>query len=253
MGRFVHGWNRDRFDPRDVLLHVGAAEPVPLVPFVDLSSSPHMPPVYDQGQLGSCTANAVAAVIDFERHLQGLPFLTPSRLAIYYGERQIEGTVGIDSGAQIRDGIKVSVQGVGPESLWPYDIDKFADAPSDQYTTESVKHKDLSYSRVSQADYYIGHCLQILSRPIAFGMSVFIELELPGVAESGVLPMPSSDENPIGGHAVVIVGRDEKNDQYIIRNSWGPGWGQSGYFRMPRPYVLNPQLASDFWCVLQES
>ena len=95
-----------------------------------------MPPVYDQGQLGSCTANAIAAAVDFQNHRQDQQWLTPSRLWIYYQERVIEGTVSQDSGAQIRDGMKaVAKLGVCPETDWPYDIGTFADKPPQARTT----------------------------------------------------------------------------------------------------------------------
>ncbi len=94
--------------------------------------APQCPPVYNQGQLGSCTANAIAGAIQFDRMKQKLaPDFTPSRLFIYYNERVIEHSVASDSGAQIRDGIKsVARQGDCPETEWPYVIAKFKTKPS---------------------------------------------------------------------------------------------------------------------------
>ena len=113
-----YGWIPDLPDHRDRKFALSA--PVPIPPAVDLR--PGCPPVYDQGQLGSCTGNAIAAALEFERIKQGLPDFMPSRLFIYYNERAMEGTVASDSGAQIRDGIKsVNTQGDCPETLWPYD------------------------------------------------------------------------------------------------------------------------------------
>ena len=60
-------------------------------PFFDLTSK--CPPVYDQGQLGSCTANAISGAIEFDQMKQGITAFMPSRLFIYYNERVIEGTV----------------------------------------------------------------------------------------------------------------------------------------------------------------
>src|SRR3989440_2703094 len=110
-----YGWIPDLPDQRD---HLYAAPP-PVVSALPPSSDlrPHCPPVYDQGQLGSCTANAIGAAIQFDRMKQNLsPNFVPSRLFIYYNERVMEGTVSTDSGAQIRDGIKsVAKQGACPE------------------------------------------------------------------------------------------------------------------------------------------
>ena len=106
---------------------------------VYLSKKAFMPNVYDQGDLGSCTANAIAAAYEFETRKQALADFMPSRLAIYYGERVIENTVKSDAGAEIRDGMKVIAKsGVADESLWPYDIRKFAVAPPRAYTTAAT-------------------------------------------------------------------------------------------------------------------
>src|SRR5512133_3060968 len=95
---------------------------------VDLRSK--MPKVYDQGQLGSCTANAIGAAFEFGQVKQGLKDFMPSRLFIYYNERAMEGTIDTDSGAMIRDGMKsVAKRGAPKEDTWPYEIDRFRDKP----------------------------------------------------------------------------------------------------------------------------
>src|SRR6201994_3602517 len=117
-----YGWVPDLPDQRDFLFAAPPAIQQKIPKSVDLSKK--CPPVYDQGQLGSCTANAIAAAIEFEQKKR----FVPSRLFIYYNERVIEGTVDSDSGAQIREGIKVVAnQGVPPESEWPYDVARFAE------------------------------------------------------------------------------------------------------------------------------
>jgi len=95
---------------------------------VDLRSGLCEP--YNQGGLGSCTANAIAGALQFLERKEGArdPVM-PSRLFIYYNERVIEGSTGSDSGAQTRDGIKTVVkQGYCPESEWPYAVERFAQA-----------------------------------------------------------------------------------------------------------------------------
>jgi len=124
-----YGWIRDLPDHRDFMYSVPVATLQALPSSVDLRS--HCPPVYDQGQLGSCTANAIAGALQFDEikeHKNGPS--TPSRLFIYYNERVIEGTVTSDSGAQLRDGVKtVAKRGICPAKVWPYDISKFAVKP----------------------------------------------------------------------------------------------------------------------------
>jgi C1A family cysteine protease len=113
-----YGWIHDLPDHRDQLYSAPIAALQVLPPKVDLT--PQCPPVYDQGQLGSCTANSIGAAVEFEQMKQKLAdVFVPSRLFIYYNERAMEGTVDSDSGAQIRDGIKsVAKQGVCPEAEW---------------------------------------------------------------------------------------------------------------------------------------
>ena len=147
------------------------------------------------------------------------------------------------------------VQGAAPESLWPFDLTKITTKPSPAYYAAAIKHEALNYTRVSQADYYIGHCLEILGLPVVFGTDVFPSFESDAVAKTGMVPMPTQaevDAGAIGGHCMVIVARDAKRDLYGVRNSWG-SWGLGGYCWIPRPYLLNAQLASDFWTIVKES
>jgi len=124
-----YGWIPDIPDARDRVLQL-PRRAAALPPSVDLRAQ--CPAVYDQGQLGSCTANAIAGAIEFDQRKQQLTqIFTPSRLFIYYNERVMENSVASDSGAQIRDGIKsVGSQGACPETLWPYEEDQFATRPA---------------------------------------------------------------------------------------------------------------------------
>ncbi|MGZ3625084.1 MAG: peptidase, partial [Ktedonobacteraceae bacterium] len=117
-----YGWIPDLPDQRDYQYAAPIAAIGVLPTNIDLTTA--CPPVYDQGQLGSCTANAIGGAIQFEQMKQHLTeIFTPSRLFIYYNERDMEGTVNSDSGAQIRDGMKsVGSLGVCPEDMWPYII-----------------------------------------------------------------------------------------------------------------------------------
>ena len=246
-----YGWKLDHLDHRDRWLPTVVAR-VPLPKSVDLRTTGFVPPVYDQGQLGSCTANAISAAMEFRSAKQGKPFVTPSRLFIYYNEREMEGTVDQDAGAEIRDGItSVVKQGVCPETEWPYSDQgqDFAQKPSVQCYADATKDEALTYSRVTQLDYYVQHSLAILGVPVVFGFSVFDSFESDEVAATGIVPMPGPNDAPIGGHAVCAVGYDTSKKAYLIRNSWGDSWGLQGYFWMPSAYLMNPSLASDFWVV----
>lgn len=234
---------------RDFLM---AVEPVKaLPPTVSLRSQ--MPPVYDQGQLGSCTANSIGAILEFnQRKQKEADAATPSRLFIYYNERAIEGTTSQDSGAEIRDGIKAVAQlGAPPETMWPYAITKFAQKPPAKAYREAQKHEAVRYARVAQSQVALQTVLAT-GYPISFGFTVYESFEQ-RVGSNGIVPMPTLRERTLGGHAVVAVGYKQIRGQlyFECRNSWGPGWADHGYFWMPAGYVTSANLASDFWVVEQ--
>jgi len=249
-----YGWVRDLPDHRD-LMYAAPMTKVPLPPSCDLRTV-FKTPAYDQGELGSCTGNAIAAAVQFARQKAAeQPDFVPSRLFIYYNERDIEGTVGQDSGAQIRDGMKVVVKlGVCPESVpaqpssWPYDIAKFTVQPPSPCYDYGLGHQTTSYRRIPQLLTQMRACLAS-GYPFVFGFTVYTAFESPAVAKTGVVNLPASDEQVLGGHAVLAVGYDDGSQRFLVRNSWGTDWGQNGYFTMPYAYVTDPHLASDFWTV----
>ena len=242
-----YGWVPDRPDQRDHLYAAPLRELKTIPPKVDLTSG--CPPVYDQGQLGSCTANAIAAAIQFDLMKEGKPAFTPSRLFIYYNERVIEHTVSSDSGAMIRDGIKsVTKQGDAPETEWPYDITKFTVKPTAQVYTDAKKHKAVQYQRVAQNLTQMLGCLAS-GYPFVLGFTVYESFESQQVAKTGVVPMPSHNEKTVGGHAVLAVGYDDSQQRFIVRNSWGVDWGMKGYFTMPYAYLTQSSLSDDFWTI----
>ena len=245
----AYGWVPDLPDQRDkryvslIQRAAGAALPSS----VDLR--PGCPAVYDQLQLGSCTGNAIAAALEFERKKQGLPDFTPSRLFIYYNERLAEGTVNSDSGAQIRDGIQsVAQYGDCPESEWPYDPSQFAVQPPANCYADALKYKAVEYQAVAQDVDDMKSCLAE-GFPFVFGFTVYGQFESEAVAQTGVVSMPQWFERVMGGHAVLAVGYDEPSQRFLVRNSWGQGWGQAGYFTIPYAYLANGNLASDFWTI----
>ena len=245
---YHYGWKRDRLDARDRLLTVSASVMAALPDKVDLR--PQCPPVVDQGNLGSCTANAIGNAHRFAQKKQGskADFL-PSRLFIYYNERAMEGTIGIDAGAEIRDGIKsIALQGVCPETSWPYVISKFTTKPDTKCYAEALNYQALLYQKVPQTlDAMRGALAAGL--PFVLGFSVYESFESDIVERTGQMPMPKLTEQLLGGHAVLVVGYDMVKKVFIVMNSWSTSWGDKGYFYMPMDFATNPDYAADFWTV----
>lgn len=202
---------------------------------------------YDQGQLGSCTGNAYAGAVEYDDILNEGSLGTPSRLAIYYGERLREGTVASDSGAYGHDAFKDGRKyGVGPESLWPYDISNFTVEPPVAYLDSRAAHKVPQYRHPSQSEASLKRVLSN-RQTVAFGFTVYESFESSQTASTGIVPMPARGEQVLGGHEVLLVGYlKDYPDHGLVRNSWGTSWGLGGYFLMPWPYLVDPQLASDF-------
>ena len=241
------GWRPQKPDHRDVFYSAPLIT-TPLPSSVDLR--PQCPPVYDQGQLGSCTGNAIAGAIHFDRQKQKLATpAPPSRLMIYYLEREIEGTIGYDAGAEIRDGIKaVAATGTCFEDSWPYDVNKFTQRPPQGCYNAAAKDKAVKYLVVLQLAQQLRGCLAE-GYPFVFGFTCFEGLDSDVVEQTGNLPMPGPQDQPIGGHAVMAVGYDDAKRHFIVRNSWGAVWGDKGYFYMPYEYMQRADLSSDFWTV----
>jgi C1A family cysteine protease len=244
-----YGWIKDKKDLRDKLYKDILSDEVlvttDLPSSVDLTSK--LPPCYDQGQLGSCTANGIAGALAFiekgEMH---------SRLFIYYNERALEGTVRQDAGAQIRDGIKVVVkQGACPETMWPYIESKFKCKPSSVCYKNALTDRVISYLKVVGLQQ-LKSCLAA-GFPVVIGFQVYESFESNAVAKTGIVPMPGKNEQCVGGHCVLVIGYDDADKTFLVRNSWGTGWGINGNFKMPQDYLADPALCTDNWTIRSAS
>jgi C1A family cysteine protease len=260
--RFGLGWVPDLPDHRDLAYSAPLQQLRQLPAAVDLRPQFAFAP-YDQGPIGSCTANAIAAAIQFDRAKnKQSPDFTPSRLFIYYNERAMEHSVPLDAGAQIRDGIKsVAKQGACKEATWPYEAMEadpnthlfpphsppVTKAPAAAYS-EAKTYAAVSYFRVQQALAQLKGCLAE-GFPFVLGFSVYDSIYDANGHPVTVLPMPSGKDNQIGGHAVLAVGYDDAKQLFTIRNSWGTSVQDHGYFYMPYAYATDSNLTGDLWTI----
>lgn len=208
----------------------------------------HLPGVFDQGELGSCTANATAGAFQYDGILDGKDPGALSRLFIYFGERKIEGVLGQgDTGAYGHDAFTVAKAGICAEKDWPYDISTF-EGPIPRAALSDEGHYRLTkpVKAVPRNEQAMKAALSN-RQTIAFGFTVYSSFESDAVAQHGIVPMPKKGEEVLGGHETLIVGYLKSEPHYaLVRNSWGTGWGIKGYFLMPWAYLLSSSLASDF-------
>ena len=239
-----YGWKPQLPDHRDLKFRPTAME---LPQVVDMR--PSCPPIEDQGQLGSCTANAWAGALEFLELKDGKPLTPLSRLFLYWKERALEGDVGQDNGAALRDGAKaLATKGICKESMWPYDISKFAVQAPPACWKDAANHTIKSYHAINQTLTDMLTCLA-QGYPFVLGFSVYASFESDQVAATGIVPMPRPGEELLGGHAVCIVGYNQSTKYFLARNSWGISWGLHGYFWIPFTYLCDEDLANDLWTV----
>ena len=207
---------------------------------IDLRSK--MPPVYDQGNLGSCTANALAAIFQYDA-----PTFMGSRLFLYYNERMLEYSTSYDAGATLSSGITcLKKYGICSETTWPYTISAFKTKPPTKCYTTALANRVITATNIQNTAAAMKASLAA-NEPFVIGFLVYASFESYAVSKTGVVPMPKAGERVLGGHAVVVCGYDDAKQWWIVRNSWGTRWGDKGYFYVPYAYFLNRNLCSDLW------
>jgi C1A family cysteine protease len=225
-------------------------------------------PIEDQGELGSCTANAGAGMVEyFERRAFG-HHLDASRLFLYKATRNLMHETG-DTGAFLRTTMEaLTLFGVPPEEYWPYEIKTFDNEPSAFCYAFAQSYQAITYYSLdpsgTKPDDLLDRIKTNLSKglPAMFGFTVYQSYGQSNT-NGGKFPMPAPGEKVDGGHAVVAVGYDDKmkvknanpkgpetTGALLIRNSWGTGWGEEGYGWLPYAYVLQG-LATDWWSILK--
>lgn len=245
------GWLPDLPDGRDLLYSASIKTIKSLPSSVDMRQM--CPPVYDQGQLGSCTANGLGAAFEFARLKQKKKDLMPSRLFIYYNERVLINTINADSGAFIRDGIKtLNKNGTCAEKEWTYDDtslpgSKFTNKPPSKCYTDALKNQIVSYMRLNNGSMQQLKSCIAEGYPFVYGFTVYESFR--NIGKNGKMPMPASNETVLGGHCVMAVGYDDAKQMFIIRNSWGDKWGDHGYFYMPYAFINSTSYCDDFWTI----
>lgn len=248
------GLKNERLPPASLRLVSFVSPSASLPPLIDLRSS--FPPVYDQGPVGSCTANAACGAVEYLT-----PTFLGSRLFLYYQSRLMDGDPQLDFGTSLSRAVQVlETVGMPLETEWPYDpSQKLVSPPASAYVS-ALNHKVLQAINIPVDLPQLKGCLAA-GFPWIVGFNVYASFVQDGltmgyyqsdgtwVKGTGVVVMPSAGEAVIGGHAVCVVGYDDANSWWIVRNSWGADRGDNGYFYFPYAYLDDPNIASDIWAI----
>jgi C1A family cysteine protease len=247
-GRHLAGWKPSRPDHRDLLYSV---TPVILPASADVSAGCSR--VEDQGQIGSCTANASTDAMEFLEIRAGAQVTQLSRLFVYWTTRVLieRGSPADDSGAHIRDVMKsLRKYGACPEASWPYDPGYMSAKPTPVAFAEAKLRMVTSYAAVPGLDG-VRHSLAVDGLPVVGGFSVPESMMSAECASTGIVVFPASGERIVGGHAILFVGYDDSTRLVKFKNSWSEKWGKGGYGFLP--YVFfERRLADDLWQVRAE-
>ncbi len=211
--------------------------------------------VDDQLSLNASSAHACASLVEyFERRANGR-LLRPSRLFLYQNALRLAGVQG-DCGAELRTTLKAMVLcGSTPERYWPYELERFGQMPDAFLYSFVEPYRALRYVRLDGRKASGGETLKCVKAFLAAGFPAAFGFPVPNsLSADADIPYRPTFDSIRGGQAVIAVGYDDlwlrgSRGALLVRSSWGPGWGQSGYGWLPYAFV-EEKFAVDFWTLL---
>lgn len=219
-----------------------------LPPETDLRA--RMPAVRHQGARGTCVAHATSAAREFllGEQSRGADL---SEQFIYWACKQRDGQAG--PGTWIETAMAVLKElGTCPEAIWPYRGDTIPGNEShgpapDNAAREATPFRVATVTKLNAT--WVDSLREVLAAgsPVVFSVKMFESCQRPHTHRVGDLRLPLPGEKDLGGHAMCMVGyvddeRTPGGGYFIVRNSWGEGFGQDGqvapgYCRIPYEYL----------------
>jgi C1A family cysteine protease len=270
---------RDARTGKDIDRAIAAAQEE-LQARVNLGDTGNLTAVEDQGPIGSCTAQSVIGLVEYLIKAGTGETTDLSRMFLYKATRNLMGVRG-DTGAYIRKTIQaLAAFGAPLEKDWSYTVDLLDEEPAAFHYAYASNFKAVRYKRIDAYEQspdvtcILARLVLAAGFPIALGFPVYESIS-EVTDQQHVIPLPTHSQDPdrgpnyrnfkdrvLGGHAVLAVGYDPfirvsgaSNDQpgaFIIKNSWGEQWGDSGFAYLPYDYV-SKGLAVDLWTIFNNN
>lgn len=165
---------------------------------------PHNTPVLNQGQIGACTGNAMAQLLN-------CALFAPCRL----------GKIALNEADALKlYSLATHYDGFGPDQFYP---------PHDEGSSGLGVAKAANF--LGYIDTY-QHCFTFLQfqaaiqhQPVITGTSWTNSMFQPDPTSGFVTVGLLNDETVVGGHEYLIQGIDYERECVVCLNSWGTGWG----------------------------
>jgi hypothetical protein len=191
----------------------------------DINGIDYTTTIKDQSPAPTCEAYALVAsletLIQYQTELIFEPDLSEAHLYFYSGGTYEAGGVNVQDAANYLLENGVPDEGCFPDPHRPYDY-PFESLPG--WKNRSVKIQNWGW--VEQNEYEIKNAL-IKYGPLIICIYIYEDFYQ---YREGIYKHTFGEK--VGGHLVALIGYNDNEQCWIVKNSWGSRWGENGWFRM---------------------